>query len=156
MLAHAHSEYPNECCGLLAGKEGQVTHHYKITNIIAMEDAGIANFDDEKVAHLKHLSPGKRAEVAFVMDAREMSLAIKDMRSHQIELQVIYHSHPHGPPYPSPTDIKIASDFASIREVLNLPEPRYVIITLENRDHPVVNAFRIVEGKITQETFKVI
>ena len=30
MIAHARALAPHECCGMLAGKDGRVTHHYKI------------------------------------------------------------------------------------------------------------------------------
>jgi proteasome lid subunit RPN8/RPN11 len=58
----------------------------------------------------------------------------------------IYHSHPHTVAYPSSTDVGLAY----------YSDSRYIIISLENRDRPQVNAFRIVEGKITQETFDVV
>ena len=32
MVQHAIEEDPNECCGLLAGKDGQVLKHYRMTN----------------------------------------------------------------------------------------------------------------------------
>jgi [CysO sulfur-carrier protein]-S-L-cysteine hydrolase len=121
MLAHTHSEYPNECCGLLAGKEGQVTKLYRMTNT--------------------HHSP-----VSYFMDPKEQFTVFKDIRTEGSELLAIYHSHPHTVAYPSSTDIGLAY----------YPEALYIIISLENRDRPLVNAFRIVDGKITQETFKVI
>lgn len=144
MVAHARALAPHECCGMLAGRAGQVTQHYLIKNIVATEGAELANFDDAKIAHLEHLSPEERAEIAFVMDAREMSVAIKDMRAQGLELQGIYHSHPHSPARPSVTDIKNAAEFASTREVLNLPEPLHLIISLQN-ETPAIKAFRIAD-----------
>lgn len=155
MVAHARALAPHECCGLLAGTDRRVSRHYKIKNIVAMEGAELANFDEAKFAHLKRLSAEERADIAFVMDAREMSLALKDMRTNRIELQVIYHSHPHSPARPSATDIKIATDFDSTREVLNLPEPLHLIISLENQTDPVINAFRIVNGTVTPVAYLV-
>src|SRR2546425_1187477 len=78
MIAHARELAPHECCGMLAGKDGRVTHHYKIANIVATEGAHLANFAASKLArwaHLQTLSPEERADIAFVMDARDMSLA---------------------------------------------------------------------------------
>jgi len=37
MVAHARELDPYECCGLLAGTNGAVTHVYRITNIVALE-----------------------------------------------------------------------------------------------------------------------
>jgi len=155
MIAAARSASPHECCGLLAGKSGEITHNYKIKNIVAMEGAEIANFDDAKIAHLQRLSPEERADIAFVMDAREMSVAFKDMRGKQLELQVIYHSHPHSPSRPSVTDIRNATEFESVRTMLNLAEPLHLIISLENPRAPVLNAFRISRGEATTVPYEI-
>ena len=141
---------------MLAGKDGRVTHHYKIANIVATEGAHLANFDAAKFAHLQTLSPEERADIAFVMDAREMSLALKDMRHKGLELQVIYHSHPHSPARPSVTDIKIATEFESTRGILNLPEPLHLIISLEMEDSPEANVFRIVNGTVTPVSYQTV
>jgi proteasome lid subunit RPN8/RPN11 len=154
MVEEARTLAPHECCGLLAGKDGRVTHHYKIKNIVATEGAEVANFDEAKLAHLQRLSPEERADIAFVMDAREQSLALKDMRAHGVQLQVIYHSHPHSPSRPSVTDINNATEFDSIRKVLNLPEPLHLIISLQ-QPTPVLNAFRIVDGAVTPVTYEI-
>ena len=155
MIAAARSAAPHECCGLLAGKSGEVTHHYKIKNIVAIEGAEIANFDDAKIAHLQRLSPEERADIAFVMDAREMSVAFKDMRGKQLELQVIYHSHPHSPSRPSVTDVKNATEFESVRTMLNLAEPLHLIISLQSPASPALNAFRITKGETTQVPYEI-
>ena len=33
MIAHARAEYPNEACGILAGRDGAVTRVYPMTNV---------------------------------------------------------------------------------------------------------------------------
>ena len=155
MIGQAQAEHPNECCGLLGGKDGRVTQIYPIKNIVASDGLESADFDDAKLSHLKSLPPKDRAEIAFVMDASEMSSAIKDMRINNINLQVVYHSHPHGPNRPSVTDIKNALGFASVREKLNLPEPLHVIISLQKQDRPDVKIYRIAEDQTTLEEFKI-
>ena len=150
LVAEARRAAPHECCGLLAGQKMHVTTHYKIANIVATEGAEMANFDIAKISHLQRLTPGERAEIAFVMDAREMSVAFKDMRANALDLQVINHSHPHSPSRPSLTDIRNATDFESVRKVLNLAEPLHMIISLENQAAPVLNAFRIADGDSSQ------
>ena len=150
LVAEARRAAPHECCGLLAGQKMRVTRHYKITNIVTTEGAETANFDVAKISHLQRLTPSERAEIAFVMDAREMSVAFKDMRANALDLQVIYHSHPHSPSRPSLTDIRNATDFESVRKVLNLAEPLHLIISLENQGAPVLNAFRIA-GEVSSQ-----
>ena len=78
LVAHARELAPYECCGLLAGKDGTVTHHYRIKNIVAQEGAEeLSSFDEAKAGHLKRLSPQERAEIAFIMDMHDFSLAKK-------------------------------------------------------------------------------
>jgi proteasome lid subunit RPN8/RPN11 len=80
MLAQAVQELPNECCGLLAGRAGRVTHRYPLTNALA--------------------SP-----VRYESDPKAMFAAVKDMRRHGTDVLAIYHSHPASEPVPSPTDL---------------------------------------------------
>jgi proteasome lid subunit RPN8/RPN11 len=81
MLAQAVTEAPNECCGLLAGHDGRVTHRYPLTNALA--------------------SP-----VRYESDPKELFRAMKDMREQGTDLLAIYHSHPTSEPVPSRTDLE--------------------------------------------------
>jgi proteasome lid subunit RPN8/RPN11 len=149
MIAHARELAPHECCGLLAGREGVVRRLYRIKNIVALEGAhSLSSFDAAKVAHLERLSPAERAEIAFVMDMQDFSAAKKDMRSKGLELLVVYHSHPHDPPRPSVTDIKIATDYEEIWPKINLPVPSYLLISLMNRE-PEVKNYWIKSGQVS-------
>ncbi len=80
LLAHAEAERPNEACGLLAGKGGQVRRVYQVENI--------------------HHSP-----TVYEMNPAQQLAAFLDMEAAGWELLAIYHSHPVGPTEPSPTDI---------------------------------------------------
>jgi proteasome lid subunit RPN8/RPN11 len=81
MLAQAVSELPNECCGLLAGREGRVTHRYPLTNALA-------------------------SRVRYQADPRELIAAHKDMWQQGTDHLAIYHSHPTSDPVPSRTDLE--------------------------------------------------
>src|SRR5262249_12455387 len=81
MVAQALTELPNECCGLLAGAGGRVTHRYPLTNAAA--------------------SPAR-----YDAEPRSLFAAFKDMRVQGIELLAIYHSHPTSDPIPSRTDLE--------------------------------------------------
>lgn len=56
-----------------------------------------------------------------------------------------YHSHTHTEAYPSATDKKLAF----------WPDCRYVIVSLMSAGAPVVRAFRIVGGEVTEEALAV-
>ncbi len=155
MIAHARELAPHECCGLLAGANGIVSRIYRIKNIVAMEGAqNLSSFDPAKVAHLERLSPEERAEIAFVMDMQDFSAAKKDMRNQGLDLQVVYHSHPHDPARPSVTDIKIATDYEEIWPKINLPMPSYLLISLM-RATPDVKNYWIKSGQVTAAAFTV-
>jgi proteasome lid subunit RPN8/RPN11 len=81
MVAQAVAELPNECCGLLAGRDGRVIDRYPLTNALA--------------------SPAR-----YESDAAAMFAAFKDMRRQGTELLAIYHSHPTSDPVPSRTDLE--------------------------------------------------
>ena len=150
IVAHARELAPYECCGLLAGTGNTVSRVYRIKNIVAMEGAeNLSSFDPAKAAHLEHLSPDERAEIAFVMDMQDFSMAKKDMRNQGLALQVVYHSHPHDPARPSVTDIKIATDYEEIWPKINLPAPAYLLISLMHAE-PDIKTYWIKAGQVTK------
>lgn len=149
IIAHAKELTPYECCGLLAGTNGVVNRLYRIRNIVAMEGAqNLSSFDSAKAAHLERLSPAERAEIAFVMDMQDFSTAKKDMRNNGLDLQAVYHSHPHDPARPSVTDIKIATDYEEIWPKINLPLPAYLLVSLMKQE-PDVKTYWIKSGRVT-------
>ncbi|NKB80378.1 MAG: hypothetical protein GKS05_00490 [Nitrospirales bacterium] len=151
MIEHARLLDPHECCGILAGVNREVRKQYRITNILAsLTTTELARFDQAKLSDLKQLSPEERADIAFQMDAQEMALAQKDIRTQSLQLQAFYHSHTASPARPSTTDITIAMEFESYREKLNLPEPLHVIISLMEKDTPIVRAYQIRNSTATE------
>ena len=63
-----------------------------------------------------------------------------------MEMVAIYHSHPHTIPFPSETDVQKTFD----------PEMPSIIISLKEKDEPVVKAFRISKEAICLEEIEVI
>jgi [CysO sulfur-carrier protein]-S-L-cysteine hydrolase len=146
MIEHARELAPHECCGILSGNTGTIVGCYRITNILAnMSEQDLTRFDGAKLSDLQRLSPEERADIAFQMDAREMAMAQRDIRSKGLALLGFYHSHTLSPARPSQTDITIAMEFESYRAKLNLPEPFHLIVSLEHPDQPDVRAYRIQE-----------
>jgi len=83
IVAHARSEAPNECCGMIASHEGEAVKVYRATNAAA--------------------SP-----LRYEIDGAEqyrIQMAIEDAG---LDLGAIYHSHTRTEPYPSQTDINLA------------------------------------------------
>ena len=84
MTEHAKSSLPYEACGILAGRESEVTKIYPMTNT------------------------SDNPETCYFMDPEEQFKVMKEMRQLGIEMLGIYHSHPESPPYPSATDCELA------------------------------------------------
>jgi proteasome lid subunit RPN8/RPN11 len=145
MIAHAREMDPFECCGLLAGTDGRVTRHYRITNTVARDARAVEVFEEASVKNLASLSETARAEVAYFMDPTEMVAAFKDMRRRKLDLTVIYHSHTRSSAYPSTTDIGLAY----------YPDAWYVIISLADKDRPDVRAYRIKDRVVTETPFAI-
>lgn len=76
----------------------------------------------------------------FTLDPKSQIDAMRAMREQGEELAAIYHSHPHSPPFPSPTDIAQHE----------YPDMLYLIISLSDRDKPELRGFYI-RGSIIEE-----
>jgi proteasome lid subunit RPN8/RPN11 len=119
IIAHGRSAYPDEACGILAGEGNEVMIMYETTNM-------------------------ESSPVSYLMDAQEQFKIMKEIRNKRMRMVAIYHSHPLSPPYPSPTDVKLAF----------YPDAAYVIAGFLDRDNPEVKAFEIVDGKVREIDIK--
>ena len=111
LLAYVLSEPTFEMCGLLAGQAGIVDRVWPVPNAL-------------------------QSPVMYRMDGPEFAAA---MAACDFEPLGIFHSHPAGPPVPSPTDIAEAA----------YPDSLYVVISLQNTA-PSVRAFRIVDEQVSE------
>jgi proteasome lid subunit RPN8/RPN11 len=83
MIDHARAEAPNECCGMIGGRDGDVVKVYRATNV--------------EHSHLR-----------FMIDPKEQLQIDQDIEKAGLELTAIYHSHTRTAPRPSETDIIFA------------------------------------------------
>jgi [CysO sulfur-carrier protein]-S-L-cysteine hydrolase len=83
IVAHAREEAPNECCGMVASRDGRAERVYRATNIEA--------------------SP-----LRFQIDPNEQLRINNEIDEAGLELGAIYHSHTRTDPEPSQTDINFA------------------------------------------------
>ncbi len=80
---HCDSVYPNEACGILAGRDNRVQKVYTLVSEMP--------------------SP-----TFYQIDSKEHFRVMREMREAGIDLVSIYHSHPGGPAFPSATDVDLA------------------------------------------------
>lgn len=83
MAAHALEDAPNECCGIIAGKDGQAVRLYRARNAEA--------------------SPYR-----YKVDDRDLFRIYKECSENDWDFLAIYHSHTASEAYPSPTDVRLA------------------------------------------------
>jgi proteasome lid subunit RPN8/RPN11 len=93
IIAHAREEAPNECCGLVAVRDGEATEVRRAANQAA--------------------SPLK-----FEVDGLEVLHALDDFESGGADLGAIYHSHTRTAPYPSQTDINFAANWPGVEWII--------------------------------------
>jgi proteasome lid subunit RPN8/RPN11 len=83
MVAHAREDLPNECCGMVGGRDGAAETVIRVANSAA--------------------SP-----LRYEMDPQEQYNALKSIEDGGGELLAIYHSHTKSAAYPSQTDVNQA------------------------------------------------
>jgi proteasome lid subunit RPN8/RPN11 len=83
MVAHARSEAPNECCGMVACDDGRAVRVHPAENAAA--------------------SP-----LRYEIDGREQLRIMTAIEDDGLDLGAIYHSHTRTAPEPSQTDINLA------------------------------------------------
>jgi len=81
----------------------------------------------------------------YLVDSKDMLRADRDAEDHGLAIMGVFHSHTHTDAYPSPTDINQAPD----------PDWHYVLVSLRDT-HPVVRSYRIVDGRVTEESVVVL
>ncbi|NQT30311.1 MAG: M67 family metallopeptidase [Candidatus Saganbacteria bacterium] len=93
----------------------------------------------QKVYKMKNTSDSPQK--CYFMDPREQLGVMKAIRKEGLEMIGIYHSHPSSEAYPSPKDIELAF----------YDEAAYVIVSLHPHGKIEFRAFRINEGKVSEE-----
>jgi len=83
MVAHAREDAPNECCGIIAGVNGDATRLFRARNSEA--------------------SPYR-----YSVDPKDLFRIYRECEEKDWNFLAIYHSHTASEAYPSPTDVRLA------------------------------------------------
>ena len=94
---------------------------------------------DGSVVHYP-IDNAERSMTYYVMDGEQLLRAMREIEDEGYGL-AIYHSHTHTQAYPSATDVRLAA----------YPEATHLIVTLQDRDHPDIRAFDILDGAVTEK-----
>ena len=93
IVAHAVRDAPNECCGMVAVRDGAATAVHATENVAA--------------------SPFR-----FEVDSSELIGLWNDIESAGADVGAIYHSHTRSDPYPSQTDVNFASNWPGVEWII--------------------------------------
>lgn len=83
--------------------------------------------------------------VTYRLDPKEQLRVWSEIDDNGWTLWGIYHSHTHSEAYPSQTDVRLAF----------YPESRYLLLSLADRNEPVLRSFFIRDGEITEEELQI-
>jgi [CysO sulfur-carrier protein]-S-L-cysteine hydrolase len=106
MVQHCMEGRPNEACGMLAAKAGEMVKVFRMAN-------------------------ASNSPVRYSLDPSEQLAVYNTLDEQGWELGGVFHSHTHTEAYPSPTDVRRASE--------DVP---YVIVSLAT-EPAQIRAFRI-------------
>jgi proteasome lid subunit RPN8/RPN11 len=120
LVEHAREDAPNECCGLIGGSDGTAASLYRSINAEA--------------------SP-----LRYSLDASDQFRIMQKMEERGEELLAIYHSHTASAPYPSQTDVNLAS----------YPDAVYLIVSLQDVENPELRGYWIRDGQISETEVEV-
>jgi [CysO sulfur-carrier protein]-S-L-cysteine hydrolase len=85
MIEHCLAQRPNEACGILGTKAGEVVRVFRMSN-------------------------ADGSPVRYSLEPREQFAVYQTLDENDWELGAVFHSHTHTDAYPSPTDVHLASE----------------------------------------------
>jgi proteasome lid subunit RPN8/RPN11 len=93
IVGHAQRDAPNECCGMVAVRDGAAIAVHEATNTAA--------------------SPFR-----FEVEGMELHRTLTGIEDEGLELGAIYHSHTRSEPYPSQTDVNFAANWPGVEWII--------------------------------------
>ena len=137
---------------IYAGCKASVLHHLYFNlgvachitlHLIIMHGliAGIDKDEKREIRKIYILTNIDHTNEHFTIDPKEQLAAIKNMRAEGLKPLGNWHSHPESPSRPSEEDKRLANDSRA----------SYLILSLMEKDNPVLNAFHIetIDGEKT-------
>ena len=127
LIDHAREGDPDEVCGMLAGRAGQIQRVFRVHNVADEITADQEVFLDRET----HVATSGRRPMHYYMDPLDQLRVYREIDDLDLDVVAYYHSHTHTEARPSPTDIRLARD----------PSALWVLVSLT--DQPAVRAWRI-------------
>ena len=121
LVAHAVADAPNECCGMVASRDGEAIKVFRAANAAA--------------------SP-----LRYEIDGAEQYRIQMEIDDRGLDLGAIYHSHTRTDPYPSQTDINLAFYPDALYIIVGVAGDQAEVKAYEIRDGKVADAELTVDG----------
>ena len=119
MVQHCREGRPKEACGMLGAKGGETVKVFKMAN-------------------------AAQNPVRYSLEPSEQLAVYNTLDEQGWDLGGVFHSHTHTEAYPSPTDVRLASE--------DVP---YVIVSLAT-EPAVIRAFRIIKSEWGAEDGEIV
>ena len=119
MVQHCKEGRPNEACGMLGAKAGETVKVFKMAN-------------------------AAQSPVRYSLEPAEQLAVYNTLDEQGWDLGGVFHSHTHTEAYPSPTDVRLASE--------DVP---YIIVSL-SAEPAEIRAFRIIKSEWGAEDGEVV
>jgi proteasome lid subunit RPN8/RPN11 len=126
IVEYAKEQLPAEACGLIAGT--------------------VDGNGDKTVEKVYLLTNTDDSSEHFTMDPKEQLSSVKDMRANGIAPLGNWHSHPETPSRPSDEDKRLAYDSTA----------SYMILSLMDKENPVLNSFHIEGTNSNKEDLVIV
>ncbi|MFW6115884.1 MAG: M67 family metallopeptidase [Chloroflexota bacterium] len=104
------------------------------------EACGLLGGRDSRVETVYPLLNTEQSGVRYLAEPQAQLDAMLEIEDTGREIVGIYHSHIGAPAYPSPRDVEMAT----------YPSAIYLIVSLTGGKPPVLGAFRIRDGEVTE------
>ena len=105
-----------------------------------IEACGILGGRGDRVEVFHPMTNTDHSADHFLMEPAEQFRVVKSLRAAGQRVLAIHHSHPASPSRPSAEDIRLALT----------PDVLYTILSLQGPANPVLKAFAICEGVVTE------
>ena len=105
------------------------------------EACGILAGNGSVVSQVYPMTNVEDSPLGYAMDPKEQLLVEKQMRRRQQRMVGLYHSHTATDAYPSSVDVSLAIS----------PDVSYVLVSLKDRQRPVLKSYRIDGTTVSEE-----
>jgi [CysO sulfur-carrier protein]-S-L-cysteine hydrolase len=109
------------------------------------EACGLLAGPGGKLERFFPMTNADRSPMTFRLDPKEQFRVFREIDELGWALGGIFHTHTHTEAYPSPTD----------RAQAFYPEAFHLLVSLADRDRPVLRSFNIIDGEVEEQELRI-